>query len=315
MILLIHGEENFLSQKKLNQIEQRFLKEGDANNIEKLDDKNFEIANLEKIITTVPFFGNQRLIILKDIIEKKYQEKELKKISDLLKNVPETTIIVFYNSDKVDHRDKLFKIISEKADKNWLFKKFETKEIYTWANKKIKDINSSISKDALDQLILWTDNDLWLLNEEIEKITTFKGTKQVTIEDVNSMSTAKIDANIFNFIDSISQKNKKTTIINLEKLFKKGEDPIYLMGMIVYQIRNLLIIKELSQRGMSCSDISKKTRKHPFVVKKTLAQAENFSFKKIENVYQKLFETEIALKRGLKNPKIAINVLALKLCS
>lgn len=315
MILLIHGEESFLSQKKLTQIEKRFLRDGDENNIEKLDDKNFEIANLEKIITTIPFFGNQKLIVLKDIIEKKYQDKELKKISDLLKNVPETTIIVFYNSNKIDNKNKLFKIISEKANKNWLFKKLETRETYAWATEKIKSLKSSISKDALDQLILWTDNDLWLLNEEIEKITTLKSTKQVTIEDVNLMSTAKIDANIFNFIDSISQKNKKTTIINLEKLLKKGEDPIYLMGMIVYQIRNLLIIKELSQEGMSYSDISKKTKKHPFVVKKTLAQAENFSFKKIESVYQKLFETEIELKRGLKNPKMAIDILALKLCS
>ena len=111
MILLIHGEENFLSQKKLSQIEQRFLKDGDENNIEKLDDKNFETVSLEKIITTVPFFGNQKLIVLKDVIEKKYQDKELEKFSDLLKNVPETTIIVFYNSDKIDGKNKLFKII------------------------------------------------------------------------------------------------------------------------------------------------------------------------------------------------------------
>lgn len=315
MLLLIHGEETFLSHKKLNQIKSKFFRKQDSNDYEELSDKEFSIRELEKKLSVIPLFGSQRIIIIKNVLSQTLANKDIDRIKELLKNIPETTIIIFYESNKINCKKEPAKTIKKLANKEWDFQKLDQKEILDWTKKEITNKKCSIEKSALDKLVSYAENNTWLLNQEIEKLTTFKEAEKITEEDIDLLVTSNVNINIFELIDSIAQKNKNKTLKSLEKLLSKGEEPIYLLGMIIYQLKNLIIIKEIKNTGINHFEISKKIKKHPFVVQKTLNQVDNFSEKELKNIYQRILETEIAIKRGLKKPSLALELLSIKLCS
>lgn len=315
MILLVSGEENFLSFRKLKQIKEKFSSKSLENpNIEELDEKTFNFSELIKLASATPFLSQKRLIILKNVLASKVGEDEEEKIIEYLPKIPESTFVLFYEETDSFVNKKLIKKVISLAQKTWNFKKFRNFELEKWAEKEILKRKSRISKSALPKLISFVGNNLWQLNQEIEKLTAYKNGKIIEEDDVDQLVSVNLNNNVFELIDNIGEKNLKKTLNFLNNLIEQGEEIMYLLRMIVYQVRNLILIKELALKNLTKSEIIKKTGKHPFVVTKSLAQVRNFSSEELEELYNRIFETELKIKTGKIEPKTALNLLATKLC-
>ncbi|NTU69833.1 hypothetical protein HGB13_03380, partial [bacterium] len=108
--------------------------------------------------------------------------------------------------------------------------------------------------------------------------------------------------------------NKKAALYELKNILDKGEEPVYILRMIIYQIKNMLIVKDLTSRGLSKGEIAQKTKKHPFVIEKTLSQVNNFSKEERLSIYDKVFDLELTIKRGGQKSDNAIIFFAESLC-
>ena len=83
--------------------------------------------------------------------------------------------------------------------------------------------------------------------------------------------------------------------------------------MFVYQFHNLLMIKDLIERGVSYSDLASKTKLHPFVVKKSFQQIKNFSLKELKKIYGRLAESDLAVKTGNIEPRAVLEMLIVEI--
>jgi len=99
----------------------------------------------------------------------------------------------------------------------------------------------------------------------------------------------------------------------LHQLLDEGEHPLALLGMIVRQFRILIQVKELSERGLSQQDMAARLKLHPFVVKKAVRQAMNFSTEQLETIYRRLLETDVAIKTGQMDAVLALDMLVVGL--
>jgi DNA polymerase-3 subunit delta len=156
---------------------------------------------------------------------------------------------------------------------------------------------------------------------EINKLVSFKhlkpktqNPKPITTSDVELLVKAKLNTNIFAMIDALGQKNAKKATKLMDDLLTSGESEGYLLSMISYQFRNLLAIKDLTKKGLNKFQITKQTRIHPYVVSKTIPQCKNFTIKGLENIYQKLLQTDINIKTGKLEPRLALDLLVVELC-
>jgi DNA polymerase III subunit delta len=130
----------------------------------------------------------------------------------------------------------------------------------------------------------------------------------ITEKDVDQLVNASLDSNIFTTIDAIGANNKKEALFMLHNHIKKGDDPFYIFSMFLYQFRNLLKIADLRESGISSEyEISKITKMHPFVIRKSLGQIRNFTFEKLKNIYQKLGEMDTQIKTGKIDIKLALD--------
>src|SRR3989338_4742517 len=173
--------------------------------------------------------------------------------------------------------------------------------------KENKDQSGQIDKSTAQKLAFYLGNDLWQMNREITKLIHYQ--PKITSESIDLLVKPKIEPNIFQAIDALGEKNKKTALKLLYQHLEKGDNEIYLLTMLAYQFRNLIKLKSLIEQNTPYYNLAKKAKLHPFVVKKTSAQLKNFSLNELKKIYQKLLEIEVGIKKGLLEPKAALDLL------
>ena len=279
----------------------------------------------EEIIDTIGIpnlLAPKRLIIIKNLIAN-CSVDEQKKILEFLKNKKELAadndlVLVFWEGEAVRKNNALYKFLISKGAgvKNQDFEKLTGVKLEAWALKKIKEINpqAQISKTALSKLVSYCASDNFLLFNEIQKLVAHAGEKMISENDVDLLVKANLSTNIFQMVDALGANNKKEALLLFHDHLQNGDDPFYLLSMFFYQFRNMLKISDLYQRGINSEqEISRTTKTHPFVVKKTLAQLRNFSFEKLSCIYNKLAELDTAIKTGKVEIKLAMDKFIVEL--
>jgi len=96
------------------------------------------------------------------------------------------------------------------------------------------------------------------------------------------------DKKVFKLLDYLSTKDKEKSYLELNRLLSNGLDPLYILSMITYQIRNISNLKFEAKTNIG--------KLHPYVVKKTQATLKNFNDKSLVEIYKKILDTELSIK-------------------
>lgn len=177
----------------------------------------------------------------------------------------------------------------------------EGEKLAKWIKGEFTLRKCSVEQDAIKELVTIAGNESWTLVNEIDKLTNFKAGGVIKKEDVALLGFKRVDLNIFDFVDVIAGKNKPRAYEILFKEIQSGRDPYYLLTMIIYGFRNLLTVRDLSERGMSLDAIVKKTRLHPFVVRKTYQSTGKFNLDELKSIYGHLLDLDTRSKEGTAN--------------
>lgn len=301
---LLYGEDIFSSRKKLEEIKSRFFDSNMGNiNITILEGEEVNLEALKKAICLVPFLAKKRLIIIKNFLLKGKKEVKDQAVR-FLDEIPDFAISVFYEEGDLDKSSALFrKLKADKKVENFpLLSQYSMTE---WCEREIRKKCGKIERDALNKLVAIIGPDLWRASLEIDKLTSYRKYKLITKEDVSLLVKEEIHPNIFALIDALGARDIKKAYRLLDELLSSGENESYILSMIAYQFRNLLIIKDLleSQKSLSASGL------RPFVLGKAKVQAQNFTKDQLKNIYGKLLETDLHIKNGSLKPYLALDLL------
>ncbi|MDP2909818.1 MAG: DNA polymerase III subunit delta, partial [bacterium] len=185
-------------------------------------------------------------------------------------------------------------------------------KLRSWIQKKFSEYGSRISSDAEQLLIESVGGDLWRLNNEIQKLCLYEKGIGVEREDVKLMVRPTIEADIFKTINALAERDKKLALRLIYRHLIRGESPIYLLSMINYQFRNLLIIKDLMEKAVPYGAIAKRAGLHPFVVKKTFYQCQRFKMQDLKKIYLMIFQADLEVKTGKIQPEAMLETLILQ---
>lgn len=303
MIIFLYGEDTYRMREKLKEIIERYKKIHKSGlNLKYFDD----FTNFEEGIRQTSMFKEKKLAVVTNIFanpdfkEKFYQSKK-----DFLSS---EDIILIYEEKEFNKNNSLFKFLKKNA-KSQEFKFLTGQRLKTWIKKEFDRYETKIDPGVLEKLIEYIGNDLWQMSNEIRKLASFRNNKIVKAEDIELLVRSRIETDIFKTIDAIADKNKKQALNLLHKHLEKGDSPLYLLSMINYQFRNLLIVKDLIEKHKPYNIILKRSGLHPFVVKKSYYQSQKFTFQELKKIFQKIFETDLNIKTGQIQPEIALDLL------
>lgn len=303
MIIFLYGKDTYRMREKLKEIIERYKKIHKSGlNLKYFDD----FTNFEEGIRQTSMFKEKKLAVVTNIFanpdfkEKFYQSKK-----DFLSS---EDIILIHEEKEFNKSNSLFKFLKKNA-KSQEFKFLTGQGLKTWIKKEFDRYETKIDPGVLEKLIEYIGNDLWQMSNEIRKLASFRNNKIVKAEDIELLVRSRIETDIFKTIDAIADKNKKQALNLLHKHLEKGDSPLYLLSMINYQFRNLLIVKDLIEKQKPYNIILKRSGLHPFVVKKSYYQSQKFTFQELKKIFQKIFETDLNIKTGQIQPEIALDLL------
>jgi len=307
MVIFLYGPDSYRSRRKLEEIIDHCKNSRKSGvNLVSIDSNQLDFSDFYRTISNSGIFPEKKIIILKNLFSnQKFQEDFLQGV-EKLHNLKD--IIVVFEPAAVDERLKIFKVLSKNC---WSqeFKLLDKNNLNQWAKKEFYGINQKINLDALNLLINYVGSDLWRASNEIKKLADFKKGTIIKKEDVELLVKPEIESDIFKTIDALAARNKKLALHFLQKHLDAGDNPLYLLSMIAYQFKNLLIIKELADKGLMYGSIIKKSGLHPFVVKKNYFACRQFSLGELKNTYHKIFNIDLDIKNGKIEPETALELL------
>lgn len=323
MIIFIHGEDTYRSLRRLKVLKQGFSKKYDrqAVNIIELDGKNIKIDELRKNILSAGLLEKKRCVIIKNILanKEKLLKKELQEIISK-KDVHQDNILIFCEANTVDPRgpgrlakeDKeLIRFLKEQKEEK--FDSLNPAQLKKWTILEIKKRGGLIEQPALDQLVGSVDNDLWQMNSEIEKLVNYKNGRIITKDDVLRFVQTKFDDNVFLLTDALGQKNSAEALRLFHEQLAQGTDPLALLANFMWLVRNLIMIKD-AESQFPQARIAKELGLHPFVVKKSLAQAQRFTADELVKIFGQLVQIDQELKTSNKDPEVLFDMFIIGLC-
>lgn len=326
MFYLFHGEDEFSRTEAIRSLKQRM---GDDPamadlNTTVLDGRKITLAELQHVCDAIPFMAEQRLVIVEGLLSTlsargrrqdgdksaEQRNEELDELLAYLPRLPSTTRLVFVEDRSIPRTHPVHKLALE-LDCGYV-KEFvlpQENALHSWISERTKKHGGQITPQAARELAAFVGNDLRLLDNEIAKLVAYTGSERpIGVDDVRLMVSYAQEANVFHMVDALGRRDGRTAMHLLHQLLNE-QPPLALLGMIVRQFRILVQVKELDERGTNASEIASELKLQKFVVDKGLRQAQNFSMDQLRTVYEKLVETDVAIKTGQLDAALALDLL------
>ncbi len=311
MIILLYGKDTYRSKKKLEEIISSYKEKNKSGlNIKVLEeDENFlDFCDYDR---QVSMFDEKRFVVAKNILDSEDVKKNFVKKRKTLQE--SDNIFLFYEEKEIKKQDKVLKALL-KEEKGIMIQEFEVldgKNLVTWIKREFALNETDIEDGALTRISSIGGGDLWRLKAEIDKLCLYK--KKITKEDVDYMTNLSVEANIFQTIDAMAERDIKKALKLLYDHMEKGDNIFYLLSMIVYQFRNLIVVSDLIERGVSYEEARNKSGLHSFVFSKCYKQAKKFSLEELKSLYNSLFKIDLQAKTGQVSPEMAIQIFLFRL--
>ena len=311
---LICGEEKYAIDRLITFLKSQLVdKNSEALDYYQKDCTNTELSidEFQSLVGSPPFLSRKRVTVIRNSgwwgARAPSVPKDQEAMKKALTGLPEYACAIFVE-EKVDNRKKQ---LIEAARENGTLVEisfFSEEQLTKMITDKLAKYGISLPWDSMTSLISRTDSSMRLIDNELTKIILYctnTKTKKVNITLLNQLSVPDVHASVFDMADAIGQRNvgKALEILNDLVLLKEPIPKIRLM--LSRHFRQLICVKDLG----SGTEITTALKVQPFVAKKLVTQARGFTIDQLERLYDLCFETDIMVKNGKMEDRMAMEYL------
>lgn len=329
MVFFFYGEDSYRIRQKVNSVIEGYqTKHKSGLNFGRFDlARDEEGEKLENFLASFSMFAEKKLAVVNNLFEaaKSVREKFLAYLAaGTIFKTADSFLVIAQPLERTTERKSRDYILKDNKE---LFKKLTAGnagaeefdylsggKLEDWIKKTAAAAGASIDGPAARKLALFVGSDLWQMKNEIDKLISFAGRGAVGEAMVDEMVKAKNEIDIFRTIDALAQRNKRQALELLHRHLAEGESEIYLLTMLVYQFRNLLLIKSEVERGAQFQMLAKTIKLHPFVLRKSFEQGRAFTLPALKKIYERLLELDIAIKSGRVESAVALDLVVGEIC-
>lgn len=301
MIFFFYGTNSFMLRQKLREMTTTYLdKTGSDMGLERLDGATISLERLRSALQAAPFLATSRLVIIEGVGKNKVVAAKMEKILSL---VPSSTVAVFFEGDP-DQRTVYYKTMIAQA-KSVHFAPMTSTRLASWVKAEIERFGGSVDRQGVTLLLDLTGGDQWRLSEEIQKLVNYRS--EVSIETINLLVESGLDQNIFDLTDAMANGRAGDALETFRKLIVAREDEFKILGMVQWQLRNLLLAKAAGQ--ITAAELAKIGGLSPYVAGKMQTAARRYDLSILREAYIEAVDTEYAMKTGALPAELGVERL------
>lgn len=326
-IYLFSGDEGYLIDDALERLKTKLVQPSfEQLNFSILDGKEVSLGKIIDALETLPFMAEKKLVYARgfDVFSgksKTFSEEEEKRLIEYISEVPDSTIIVFYDIQTIDSRKKIIKEI-KKYGEIVDFSKLNEEDFSRWIKKILKKNGKEIGnrelvllRNGFDYLGRNASKSLFDVENELKKIVAFMGTEvEVKEEYIQKTISSNFQNDIFKLLDSIERRNTSDSIKRLNYILDDGEHVLKILTTLGNQLKNILHAKLLLGEGYTSKMIATKLNIHPFVASKCLAQSKQFTEDRLRLLLNSSLNVDLSIKTGKMSEQLALEMLVIEMC-
>lgn len=312
-VVLIFGEESFLIDRELAQIEAHCGLSGPEDmNRQLFDASDTDPSAVISASRTMPFMAEKRLHIVKNA--ELWKADQWDQLLAYAENPNPSTSLVLI-AEAVDKRRVWFKGLKKSARIVECSHPADA-GLPRWISQMASEAGLHLGARVSQSLILRVGPDLQLLWREILKLQAYAGADgRVSVEDVETLVGESRGASVFTFCDGLGERNLKKAMESLIKLLDLGEAPLKLLFMITRHFRILWKAWELNDTSerVNPGQAAKVLGCPPFAAKRALEQARRWKEAELQGALALFMEADLQLKSG--GGTEVVQRLVIELCS
>jgi DNA polymerase III subunit delta len=337
MFLLLHGPDDFTACETLDRLR---ASRDFGYSVDTFAGAEADLSAVLASCDTVPFLSAERLVVVDgqpkrrrgategeaaEAREKPAGRGRKKKSADgpdprafteglaaYVARLPETTVLVVIVDELLDEHHPLMQAAKAHGRAQACVPP-RGPQLESWLARRASATGATLAPDAARLLASEVGEDLRLLANELDKLSTYAGTGgTITVEDVRALSPASSRARVFDLTDALARRDRKRALALLHELLAAGESPLGIIALTAYQTRTLIQVRALADRGLRAHQIAQAAGMPPFVAEKSLALARQFSAAQLEAAHRLLLDVDTGLKRSRMTPEMALDLLVLE---
>lgn len=273
-VYLLTGTEQHLLDETVKKI-TKAVPDITAADIDRFDLEETPVQVVLETADELPFLVEHKLIIAKNCSflkaadqSKEKQPHQLDLLEKWLENPsPTATVIFMAPYEKLDARKRITKqmkkhaIVVEAAA-------LEGQDVAVWIMQQGSAKGVEIDRQTADFLIELAGTDLLTLAGEIDKLAAYCAyTGRVTADIIEQLVTRTPEMDVFRLSDSFVNNRKADSLAVYHDLLRSGEEPIMLASLIASQVRLMIQVASLRQKGYQQQQIAGTLKIHPYRVK------------------------------------------------
>jgi DNA polymerase-3 subunit delta len=308
LLYILYGEDDFSRDEALAEIKEGL---GDpsalATNTSVLEGRDITLDQLAATCDTMPFLGPARLVIVRGLLglfeppEKGKRPPRPKdtgwpSLKDHVAHMPESTMLVLLDA-KLKKTNPLLKALAPAATSRE-FPALKGSNLTSWIHLRAKKCGGAVSPSAARMLAELTGSNLRVLSNEIDKLCLYALGRTVEEDDIAAMVASAREPSVFVMVDALLEGQTTTATRLLHRLEDEGAAPPYLLFMITRQFRQVIQARDLLQGKARASEIGAALGIRGYALEKTIEQAKGHTMERLEEVYEKLLDTDLSIKTG-----------------
>lgn len=231
----LYGPEEYLKREFVRELMSRALPEKNrAFNLDILYGDEFDGAAFDDRLHSFPLFTDRRVVILKNFDALSTGAKD--HVIESVERVPDALVFVVESqAEKLDNAR--LKNLKKAVDRRGLaaaFPLLDDQESIDRVLSRIKREGFGIETDALDLLVESVGTRLIDLGNEVDKILLAAPEGSTIDRNLVAAVVGKYRAqSVFGLLDDLSRRNPASLVRSLTGLVDGGEEPVFILGMLL----------------------------------------------------------------------------------
>ncbi|MCE5196852.1 MAG: DNA polymerase III subunit delta [Negativicutes bacterium] len=319
-LYLIYGEDYWQVQRCKQMLSALVPKEEQEYNLVTLNGSDLHLPELEEQLQ-VSLLGGRKLVFIENFRLLKGKSKneeetaepipdsgnEEKAWLDLLSNGGNILVLCEYGS--LDKRRKFTKLLLPlaKVVECPVLKRddmLRTVQDFFTAHQLKADYG------LLEYLVNLAGSQVGIAEQEVEKLSLlFSPAKAILLKDALPYLAASAEINVFELMDLITAKQGGKAMDLLSEMLRRGEDPVRLLALVRYQLRQIVRVKEWQRQKIDENQMAEALGVRPFAIKRISSGASKFRREDLYQLLAEVVEKEEAVLTGKLEKQIALEIL------
>ena len=311
---LIYGDEEYIKSFYVDRIAKAAVsKELSDFNLHKYYGKNLSFEELEVSVEALPIMSEHSCVIVNDMPLDSLAADELKKLENMISDVPDTTVLVFW-MDKLEVEPKKsakWKKIISLFDKYGCAVKLDKRspaELRKLVCSGAKKRDCDMSPANADYFILSVGGDMTNLLSELEKLCFFVGSGEITKDNIDAVCVKSVEAVVFDLTKAITAKKADRAYQIISQLIYQKTEPVVILGVMSSAYVDMYRAKLFQKSGLRPEDAAKvfDYKGRDFRLRNAAKDASSLSLAALRECMDVLADADELLKSSPADPKTVL---------